>query len=82
MAKEEVRHWISQHIEVIANLDQNPQVQQHYGHLMPTLLASMSNIFALLRNRVVTSKVARLHILVIFVVIVRIMNHTLCASLG
>lgn len=30
----------------------------------------------------VTSKVARLHILVIFVVIVRIMNHTLCASLG
>lgn len=52
---------IGQHIEVAANLDQNPQFQEHYGKHMPVLLASMSNMFALLRGRLFTAKDSRLN---------------------
>lgn len=53
----EVQQKLANHVEVAANLDQNPQVQLHFGSEMPTLLASMSNIYALLRDRLFTGKV-------------------------
>ena len=63
MNKPDIQTMLAQHIEVAANLDQNPQVQLHYGKDMPTLLASMSNIFALLRGRLFTAKVPSLNYL-------------------
>lgn len=55
MERDEVRAMLGQQIEVAANLDQNPQVMAHFGSVMPTLLASMSNMYALLRQRLFTA---------------------------
>ena len=58
MCKEEVQAWLGRSREVAANLDQNPQQQSHYGDAMPTLLASLSNMYALRSGRLFTSRVA------------------------
>ena len=55
MERDDVRSMLGNQIEVAANLDQNPQVMSHFGSDMPTLLASMSNMYALLRQRLFTA---------------------------
>ena len=50
--------WVAQEIrnqcEVICNVDQNPLHVAHIGRVTPCVLASISNMFALVRNRPMT----------------------------
>ena len=40
--------------DILANLDQNPNVQEHWGSVLPVLMASLSHMWSLMRDRPLT----------------------------
>ena len=52
---EKIKEKLKVQTEIAVNLDQDPHVQEHMGSDMPVLLASLSTMYALLRDRPFTA---------------------------
>ena len=55
-----VREVLAKHQDVLANLDQNPLVQEHFGAQLPVLMASLGVMWSVMRNRPLTPLELRL----------------------
>ena len=56
MQTETVQRWLQQGKDIGANLDQNPNVMALFGPVLPVVLASISNMWSVVRGRPFTEK--------------------------